>query len=95
MRFTLWLFLVTHWKSKRHYLVDRNQVIMTKIPFKDYLNAKKLSTDVFYWQMTKLENVGSSYAVVLTKHRLYLTVVQPFILESPLIFLKIIDLKIN
>ena len=87
VRFTLWLFLVTHWKSKRHYLVDHIEVIMTKIPFKDYQNAKKLSTDVFYWQMTKLQNVGSSYAVVLTKHRLYFTVVQPFILESPLIFL--------
>ena len=85
MWFTLWLFLVAHWKSKRHYLVDRNHVIMTKIPFKDYQNAKKLS--IFYWQMTKLENVGSSYAVVLTKHRLYFTVVQPFILESPLTFL--------
>ena len=55
MRFTFWLFLVTHWKSKRHYSVDRNQVIMTKIPLKDYQNAKKLSTDVFYWQMTKIK----------------------------------------
>lgn len=87
MWFTLWLFLVAHWKSKRHYLVDRNQVIMTKIPFKDYQNARKLPTDVFYWQMTKLQNVGSSYAVVLTKHGLYFMVVQPFILESPLMFL--------
>ena len=87
MRFTLWLFLVTHWKSERHYLVDRNQVIMTKTPFKGYQNANKLSTDVFYWQMIKLENVGSSYAVLLTKNGLYDTVVQPFILESQLIFL--------
>lgn len=47
MRFTLWLFLVTHWKLKRRYSVDRKQLIMTKIPLKDYQNAKKLSTDIF------------------------------------------------
>ena len=40
-------FLVTHWKSKRRYSVDGSQDIMTKIPLKDYQNAKKLSTDIF------------------------------------------------
>ena len=34
-------------KIERRYSVDSSQDIMTKIPLKDYQNAKKLSTDVF------------------------------------------------
>ena len=34
-------------KIERRYSVDSSQDIMTKIPFKYYQNAKKLSTDVF------------------------------------------------
>ena len=34
-------------KIERRYSVDSSQDMMTKIPLKDYQNAKKLSTDVF------------------------------------------------
>ena len=34
-------------KIERRYSVDSSQDIMTKIPLKDYQNAKKLSTDIF------------------------------------------------
>ena len=35
------------WKIEKSYSVDSSQDIMTKLPLKDYQNAKKLSTDVF------------------------------------------------
>ena len=37
---------ITLRKKARRYSVDSNQDIMTKLPLKDYQNAKKLSTDV-------------------------------------------------
>ena len=69
---------------------------MTKIPLKDNQNAKKLSTDVFDDRDQdkdgfKLENVGptfSSFAVVThLKSVVLLSLVQPIVLESLLIFL--------
>ena len=42
-----YLILSNTLKIERRYSVDSSQDIMTKIPLKDYQNAKKLSTDVF------------------------------------------------
>ena len=69
MRFTVWLVLVTHWKSKRCYSVDHKQVIMTKIPLKTTRMQRNypqmfLLADDQDKKGFKLENAGSSYTVI-------------------------------